>query len=32
VDGNCYPPGGDRALKLHVDVETASSADPSEGK
>jgi hypothetical protein len=32
VDGNCYPPGGDPALKLHVDVETASSADPSEGK
>jgi hypothetical protein len=32
ADGNCYPPGVDRALKLHVDVETASSADPSAGR
>jgi hypothetical protein len=32
ADGNCYPPGADRALKLHVDVETASSADPSAGR
>ena len=31
-DGNCYPPGVDPALKLHVDVETAISADPSEGR
>jgi hypothetical protein len=31
-DGNCYPPGADPALKLHVDVETASSVDPSEGR
>jgi Domain of unknown function (DUF1906) len=27
-DGNCYPPG----LKVHVDVETATSPDPSQGK
>ena len=32
ADGNCYPPGVDPALKLHVDVETASSADPSFGR
>jgi len=32
ADGNCYPPGSDPALKLHVDVETASSADPSQGR
>jgi hypothetical protein len=32
VDGNCYPPGGDSAVKLPVDVETASSADPSQGR
>jgi hypothetical protein len=32
ADGNCYPPGTDPALKLHVDVETASSADPSDGR
>jgi hypothetical protein len=31
-DGNCYPPGVDPALKLHVDVETATSADPSGGR
>lgn len=31
-DGNCYPPEVDRALKLHVDVETATSADPSQGR
>ena len=29
ADGNCYPPGVDPSLKLHVDVETATSADPS---
>lgn len=28
-DGNCYPPGIDPASKLHVDVNTASNADPS---
>lgn len=27
-DGNCYPPG----LKLHVDLNTATSADPSHGR
>jgi hypothetical protein len=32
ADGNCYPPDADPALKVHVDVETASSADPSAGR
>ncbi len=32
ADGNCYPPGVDPALKLDVDVETATSADPSAGR
>ncbi len=32
ADGNCYPPGVDPALKLHVDVESASSSDPSQGR
>lgn len=31
-DGNCYPPGIDPASKLHVDLNTARSADPSEGR
>ena len=31
-DGSCYPPGVDPAVKLHVDVETATSADPSAGR
>jgi hypothetical protein len=31
-DGNCYPPGVDVKQKLHVDVETATSADPSQGR
>jgi hypothetical protein len=31
-DGDCYPPGVDFAKKLHVDVETATSPDPSQGK
>jgi Domain of unknown function (DUF1906) len=31
-DGNCYPPGVAPALQLHVDVETASSRDPSQGR
>ncbi len=30
-DGNCYPPGVDPGLKLHLDVNTARSADPSSG-
>jgi hypothetical protein len=32
ADGSCYPPGVDPGLKLHVDVETATSADPSHGR
>lgn len=32
MDGNCYPPGVDPALKVHVDVETATSGDPSAGR
>ncbi len=28
ADGNCYPPG----LKLHVDLDVATSADPSHGR
>jgi len=32
ADGNCYPPGVDLRQKLHVDVETASSPDPSQGR
>jgi len=31
-DGECYPPGIDVAKGLHVDVETATSPDPSRGK
>ncbi len=31
-DGNCYPPGVDIAEHLHVDVDTATSADPSHGR
>ncbi len=31
-DGNCYPPGTGAALGLHVDVNSASSADPSHGR
>lgn len=31
-DGNCYPPGVDPASKLHVDLNTATSADPSAGR
>lgn len=31
-DGNCYPPHVDPALHLHVDVEAATSADPSHGR
>jgi hypothetical protein len=31
-DGNCYPPGIARAQQLHVDVNTATSADPSAGR
>ncbi len=31
-DGNCYPPGADPALGLHVDLNVATSADPSHGR
>jgi hypothetical protein len=31
-DGSCYPPGIDPARRLHVDVDTAFSADPSQGR
>ena len=31
-DGNCYPPGIAAAQQLHVDVNTASSPDPSHGR
>ena len=32
ADGNCYPPGIDAGSRLHVDVNTATSADPSGGR
>ncbi len=32
ADGNCYPPGSDSAHALHVDLNTATSADPSRGR
>jgi hypothetical protein len=31
-DGECYPPGVSAAQKLHVDVSTATSMDPSHGR
>jgi hypothetical protein len=31
-DGNCYPPGVPAAEGLHVDVNTATSPDPSNGR
>lgn len=31
-EGNCYPPGISVALQLHVDVNSAASADPSHGR
>lgn len=31
-DGNCYPPGITPASRLHVDVNTATSPDPSAGR
>jgi hypothetical protein len=31
-DGNCYPPGVDPSKKVHVDIETANSPDPSQGR
>lgn len=32
TDANCYPPGTDPAAHLHVDVNSATSADPSHGR
>jgi hypothetical protein len=32
ADGNCYPPEVDAARKVHVDVDTANSPDPSQGR
>jgi hypothetical protein len=31
-DGNCYPPGMNPSKRVHVDVETANSPDPSRGR
>lgn len=31
-DGSCYPPDIDPARRLQVDVDTATSADPSQGR
>jgi len=31
-DGNCYPPEIPAALQLHIDVNTATSPDPSQGR
>jgi len=31
-DGNCYPPGTTPAQRLHVDLNTATSADPSHAR
>ena len=31
-DGNCYPPGANATQGLHVDLNTANSADPSHGR
>jgi hypothetical protein len=31
-DGNCYPPGISAAQRLHVDVNTATSPDPSNAR
>jgi hypothetical protein len=31
-DSNCYPPGMSAAQSLHVDVNTATSSDPSQGR
>ena len=32
ADGSCYPPGIALAERLHVDVDTATSPDPSDGR
>jgi hypothetical protein len=31
-EGNCYPPGVSTAQQLHIDVNTATSPDPSHGR
>ena len=31
-DGSCYPPGVDLARRLHLDLNTAATADPSQGR
>jgi hypothetical protein len=31
-DGNCYPPGISAAQQLHLDLDAATSADPSHGR
>ncbi len=31
-DGNCYPPGINPAQQLHVDLDVATSSDPSNGR
>jgi hypothetical protein len=31
-DGNCYPPGISAAQQLHLDLDAATSADPSQGR
>jgi hypothetical protein len=31
-DGNCYPPGAAARLQLHVDLDSATTADPSHGR
>ncbi len=31
-DGNCYPPGSPPTSGLHIDVDTASSPDPSQAR
>lgn len=32
TDGNCYPPAGDHAQQLHVDLNVATSSDPSHAR
>lgn len=32
ADGNCYPPGIDVARRLHVDLDVATTSDPSHGR
>lgn len=31
-DGSCYAPGIDRAVRMHLDVNTSNSADPSQAR